>query len=369
MGIVLFIVILSFLVIIHEFGHFFAAKWAKIKVDEFGLGYPPKAFKLFTWLKTDFTFNWILFGGFVRMQGEEGLEKDEKKTGQFYQATIFQKLVVILAGATTNFLFGVFAFSIMFYVMGIPQVISDARVGIIASNSPAQEAGLLPQTNIIALEIDEARVEVASINMLVEELGKNKGKTVTVVTTGVCQNLECDLSEHEYQVYLRTDEETPEDQGSMGIVFDPIVYIHYSAWKMPLQAVLNGFKQSWFLSGQIVNAFGTIVKNIFTGQGVSDSVAGPVGIIHQAQKIGLFEQGFLSILSFAGMLSINLAVMNVIPFPPLDGGRALFIALSGVIKKKKYLEKFEYYFNYAGYIFLLGLIVLVTFKDIVRIFR
>ncbi len=371
MGIVLFIVILSFLVIIHELGHFFAAKFAKVKVDEFGLGYPPKAFKLFNWQKTEFTLNWIPFGGFVRMQGEEGYKKGDNKTGQFYQATILQKLIIILAGATMNFLFGVLAFSIIFMKLGIPKLTSDARIGVVVQDSPAFQAGLLPQTNIVALQVkDQARFVVTSVDALIIELAKHKGETVNIFTTGICDNLKCDATEQQYQVYLRTDEEIPDGQGSMGVVFDPVVYLHYSWWQMPFRALVNGFKQAGFISLQIVYAFRDIIVNVFVGKSMGDAVAGPVGIIHQAQKTGLFEQGFLTILSFAGMLSINLAVMNVIPFPPLDGGRALFIALGGVVrKKKKYLDKFEYYFNYAGYILLLSLIVLVTFRDIVRIFR
>lgn len=369
MSIFLFIIILSFLVIIHELGHYLAAKWSKVKVEEFGIGYPPKAFRLFRWRGTDFTFNWIPFGGFVRLKGEEGAtDESSKGKGQFYKAHFLKKLTIILAGVTVNFVFGIIAFTIVFSKLGIPELISEARIGVVNDSSPAKEAGIKPNTNIIAFQIsDQEKILVSTPDELISQISGHRGEKVKIFTTGECKATTCDLSEHEFEVYLRTESETPENQGSMGIVFDQIVYVFYPAYKMPLKSSQYGIEQAMYLSKEIVKAFSVLIRDIFMSGKISGDIAGPVGIVHQAGTIGLFEQGFLSMLSFAGMLSINLAVMNVLPLPPLDGGRALFLILELLFKKKR-TERIEHYLNYGGYIFLLGLIIFITIKDVLRIF-
>ncbi|MBU0974904.1 site-2 protease family protein [Patescibacteria group bacterium] len=369
MSVIIFIIILSFLVIIHELGHYFAALWSKVKIDEFGLGYPPKAFKLFRWKGTDFTVNWIPFGGFVRLQGEEGdLKKDLKQKGQLHQATTFRKLLILLAGASINFIFGIIAFAIVFSNTGIPKIISEARIGQISVGSPAEEVGIEANTNVIGFQaIDQEKILISSPNDLVEQISTHRGETVKIFTSGHCEKIICEEIEKEYEVHLRLADLTPEDQGSLGVVFDQIIYQFYPPLQMPFKSVAFGIEQAMYLGMQIIQAFSHIIQGLFMHGKVTGDVAGPVGIIHQAEEIGLFEEGFLTILSFAGMLSINLAVMNVLPFPPLDGGRALFVVLELIFKKKR-TEKIEYYLNYSGYIFLLSLIVIITIKDVLRIF-
>lgn len=373
-----FILILSFLVIIHELGHFFTAKWAKVKTDEFGLGYPPKAIKLFRWLDTDFTLNWIPFGGFVRMQGEEpgdeSTKTSEKKTknkeltGQFYQASVFHKLVIILAGATVNFIFGVIAFTIVFSKMGIPEVISEARVGLVEENTPAYEAGIPADVNITAIKYEDQEFSVSTPQQVIDKVYEYRGKTITIVTTGTCEQRTCNESVNEYQTYIRTIEETPENEGAMGVVFDQVVFSFYPPIEMPFRSAAYGIKQAMALGWQIVQAFGGIISGIFTRGNLPQDVAGPIGIVHQASSLGIFEEGWITVLSFAGMLSINLAVMNVLPIAPLDGGRAVFIILETLFSKKR-TQKLEYIFSYGGYILLFGLIIVITIKDVLRIFN
>ncbi len=384
MSAIVFILLLSFLVIIHELGHFIAAQWAKVKTDEFGLGYPPKALKLFRWKNTDFTINWIPFGGFVRMQGEEGESHDDsvdagqtektkvsqqkkKVTGQFYQAGVFQKLVIILAGASVNFVFGIIAFTIVFTKMGIPEEISEARVGYVADNSPAAQAGLQKNVNIIGVKYDDQQFSLATTQEVIDKVYEFRGKTITLITTGACDQKVCQESVHEYQVYVRTQEETPQNEGAMGIAFDSYVMVHYSQSEMPFRSAVYGVKQAVGLGWMIVEAFSGILVGIFTKGTLPQDVAGPIGIVHQAQSTGILAEGWLTVLSFAGMLSINLAVMNVLPLPPLDGGRAVFVILEALLTKKR-TQRIEYIFNYGGYILLFGLIIVITIKDVLRIF-
>lgn len=371
MSAVVFIIILSFLVIIHELGHFIAAKWAKVKTDEFGLGYPPRVFKLFRWKNTDFTLNWIPFGGFVRMQGEESNQEEhaekQKLKGQFFQAGIFQKLIIILAGASVNFVFGVIAFTIVFSKIGIPEEIPDARVGIVSQNSPAAQAGLPEDVNIIGVKYEEQEFLVSNPQEVIDKVYELRGKNITLMTTGVCVQNVCEDVIYEYQIYVRTQEETPQNEGAMGIAFDPVIYKFYPALEMPFRSAAYGVSQALALGWQIVQAFSGIITNLFVRGQLPQDVAGPIGIVHQASSLGIFEEGWLTVLSFAGMLSINLAVMNVLPLPPLDGGRAVFVILESLLTKKR-TQKIEYIFNYGGYILLLGLIVMITIKDVLRIF-
>jgi regulator of sigma E protease len=369
---IVFILLLSFLVIIHELGHFFAAKWAKVKTDEFGLGYPPKAIKLFRWKDTDFTLNWIPFGGFVRMQGEEDHEgeviKEKQLTGQFYQAGVFQKLIIILSGATINFLFGIIAFTIVFSQLGIPEIVSEARVGVVEKDSPAGEAGLPENVNIIAVKYQDQLYSVSNPDEVINKVYEYRGETITLITTGLCEQQTCESTEHEYQIYVRTPQETPKDQGAMGIMFDQVTFVFYPVAEMPFRSAIYGIEQALGLGWLIVQAFTQIFMNMFTKGVLPQDVAGPIGIVHQAQSSGIFEEGWLTVLSFAGMLSINLAVMNVLPLPPLDGGRAVFIILESLFTRKK-TKRLEYIFNYGGYVLLFGLIIVITIKDVLRIFN
>lgn len=375
MAIIIVLLVLSFLVIIHELGHFISARLAGITVEEFGIGYPPKALSLSKlWQKmgrvwpssTEFTLNWIPFGGFVRMAGESpSLDKSTKPIkGEFLTATLPQRLFVIFAGVGVNFLFGIIAFTIVFGKTGIPQEITGARIGQIEPASPADQAGIPPQVEIIGFKSDSTLVETKTIDQVKQFVDANRGKTVTLVTTETCQQGVCP-NQQQYSVYIRTSEETPANQGALGVVFETVIFQHYPWYEMPFRSAWHGTGQALQLSGLILDALGGIGKDLSQGK-VSNDVAGPVGIVYQAQKGQFFDQGWLSILSFAGILSINLAIMNVLPFPPLDGGRAVLSILELVIGKR-HSNLIEHYANYGGYVVLLTLVVLITFSDISRI--
>lgn len=373
-GIIIFALILSFLVLIHELGHFFVARWAKVKVLEFGLGYPPKARKLFTWKGTDFTLNWIPFGGFVRLAGEDltpdqklELEDDQKQKGLFYKAGIPQKLLIILAGATVNFIFGFIAFTLVFSVMGIPEPNNTARIASVIEDSPAAAAGLPEKYEIVRLTVGEDTENISTSEEAVAAIAKHRGQTADIFLVGPCEGFRCEENYRSYQVYLRTETETPKDSGSLGVAFDPVAFVKYPWWQMPFKSSWYGLQQALFLGREILFALGKLGKDIGGGHAPQD-LAGPVGIVHQAQTVGLMSQGWLMILNFAGLLSVNLAIMNVLPLPPLDGGRAVIILLEKVFDKRR-LAKLEYYLNYGGYILLIGLIAMVTIQDIARIIK
>ncbi|MFH1967712.1 MAG: M50 family metallopeptidase [Patescibacteria group bacterium] len=366
MAVVVFLLVLSFLIFIHELGHFIVARWAGIEVEEFGFGYPPQAVKLFKWKGTVFSLNWIPFGGFVRMKGEEPHPRAIPQKGEFYHVGANKRMAVILSGVIANFVFGVLAFTLVFGRLGIPQEIKEARISQIALDSPADSAQIPENVNLLGLKIDGQLIQTQTVDSVIEVINQHRGQEVTVVTSGPCLGLICSDSINEYPAYLRLEDEIPEGQGSLGVAFDPIVYVFYPAWQMPIKSSVYGMKEALTLGQLILQVLKqTAVESVTKGRVPSD-IAGPVGIVHQAQTSGLFERGWLSILSFAGMLSINLATVNILPLPPLDGGRAMFVIVEKIVGryKSRWLER---YLNYGGYVILMALIVMITARDIWRV--
>lgn len=374
MPVLIVILIISFLVIIHELGHFLAARKAKINIQEFGIGYPPKLLKLFTWKGTDFTLNAIPFGGFVRLEGENGPDLEKLKDGNpklkpnewapFYAKTAKQRIKVILAGVLVNICFAVLAFSIVFSFIGIPKDISDqARIGTVMENSPAAEARLPENVNIVEIQTDQRSYKIKNLFDVQQAVEENQGQMLTIVTTLECDQLKCPKETQQFEVYARTKEETPEGQGSIGIIFQDMIFVFYPWYEMPFRGSWIGIQQAISLGYLIVKAlidmFGRLIS---TGQ-VPQDVAGPVGIVYQAQQGNLISQDFWNNLGFAGMLSLNLGIMNLLPIPALDGGRALFIFLEKIFGRKKII-KIEAYANYAGFTLLILLIILITAKDV-----
>jgi regulator of sigma E protease len=366
---VLFILVLSFLVIIHELGHYLSAKFFKVHVEEFGLGYPPRAKKLFQIGSTLFSLNWIPFGGFVKMEGEDGPVAEpapSKKYGAdapFYTKSRFARLVIILAGAGVNFIFGMIALSIYFSVRGIPSVVPAPRIAEIAPDSPAAQSHVPTDVNITGFQIKDQLVSTATSEDVISVVTQHMGEHVTMITTGKCQELDCDPTPQKFEVYIRRKNELPANQGSLGIQMASIVTAEFYPWpEMPVRAAVYGVKQAFLLSYLILQGLGQIIQNASHGQ-VPAEISGPVGIYTQANNAGFFSHGLLELLNLAGILSINLAVMNVLPFPALDGGRVLFILLEAIVGKKR-VQKVEGYANYFGFALLIFLIVIITIKDV-----
>lgn len=377
MSVLIFILVLSFLVIIHELGHFLVAKWRGVKVEEFGLGYPPKLFTLFRWKGSEFSLNAVPFGGFVRMEGEDGgissMDDETQLSGKvleeepFYKKSALSRMLIILAGPFINFLFGIVAFSLIFSYLGVPTSLDgQPRVEMVVPDSPAAKAGLPVNVNIVGFYEGEQLVETKTIQEVQDFVSQHRSETVKMSVSGECQRDICSEQRQEFDMYLRSQEETPADEGTMGVVFAESYFKEYSWYEKPVQGVIYGIKQAVFMGVVMVQALGEIVMNLLAGRGAGADVAGPVGIVYQAQKSNLAGEGFLTILSFSGMLSINLAIMNLLPIPALDGGRAFFIILEKILGKKR-VGRIEGYANYGGYIFLLGLIISITIKDIWQI--
>jgi regulator of sigma E protease len=377
--IIVFILTLSFLVLIHELGHYLLARKHKIKIKEFGLGYPPRIFKLFTYQGTVFSLNAIPFGGFVQLEGENGPEEKkltsllkknrDKKWGPFFSKSVSARLQTLLAGVIFNFLFGILAFAIIFSKTGIPrELIQQARIYNLVDGSPAASVGMKENTNIIAFysENDQQWVKVGTITEVQEYVAVHLGEEVTIRTTEPCETLTCPSDYQDYQIYLRQESERTDTEGAMGVVFTTVVYEHYPWYLAAIKGTLYGFKEALLLGLLILQALGTLIINLVRGQSVAMDVAGPVGIVHQAQTYGFFDGGWLNILSFAALLSINLGVMNLLPIPALDGGRAIFVLLEKVTAKEK-IEKVANWANYIGFFILILLMIFVSINDVMKL--
>lgn len=375
--IIVFILILSFLVLIHELGHYLVAKYFKVTVEEFGLGYPPRAATLFKKWGTEFTLNWVPFGGFVKMKGEFGegeetaTEVPETKTSKkkpkvesddFSSKPALPRLAIILAGATVNFLYGILAFSIVFSIMGIPA--SEALVSDVQPGSPAATVGIPANVKVTGVTIDEEFIATPTFPQVSELLREHPGETVVVRTEGPCVVADCEARVTDYTVTLRPAAEVTDFQGPLGVTFETRLF--YPWYEMPFRGIAYGLEQAVLLGWTILQGLSLMIINLVTKGIVPQDVSGPVGIVHQAQETKLFQQGLDYVVLFSGLISINLAIMNVLPIPALDGGRALFIILEKIVGKKR-VASVEGYANYAGFALLIVLIVLITVRDVARI--
>lgn len=363
MTILVFILLLSFLVIIHELGHFFAAKWAKVKTEEFGLGYPPKAIRLFRWMSTDFTLNWIPFGGFVRMYGEDQAHAEAdpkaKEHGAFFTKTKWQRAVIIAAGPLVNFIFGVIAFSALFSVYGIPESQGIMITGV-SPDSPAQTAGLMENDVVKSVVIDNQPKTFESVTAFVTSVREQQGKEVILELDRAGELITT-------EVYIRTASEIPEGQGALGVSVSPVEsgFTRYPWWQMPFRGAYTGIQVSLEFSLEILRQLSRLLPQLLTGRVPAD-VAGPIGIVHQASEQDLLSSGLGTMVNFVAILSINLAIMNILPIPALDGGRLLMILIE-TITRRRVSPTYERWIHTVGFIGLLALITLVSFRDVSRI--
>lgn len=372
MGLVLltvvwFLIILSFLVLIHELGHFLAAKLVGVRVEEFGLGYPPRLKELFHWRGTIFSLNALPFGGFVRLYGDEGetLEKTSPTAPsadtahQFSEQTIWKRLIIILAGVTVNFVFGTLAFAYIYSRIGIPAPSGEVLITTVIPDSPAATAGIQEGDVIVAAQDDHQEIRPTTANEFIYFVGENQGESITLT-------LDRDGQTQTSSVYVRTAEEIPAGEGAIGLGLNDSEMRFYPWWQMPLRGMWVGLQEAVAMGGLILQTLRQIVVDLFAHGTVPQEVAGPVGIVDQAVKVEVIKQGLLGNLKTAALLSINLAIMNLLPIPALDGGRAVFIVLEPLIGKNR-RRRWEAKANTVGFVFLIGLIVLITVKDVVGI--
>lgn len=348
---------LGLLIFVHELGHFLTALRMGIKVEEFGFGIPPRVMTLFHWHGVPVTLNWLPIGGFVRMAGEEGNFETE---GSLAAAPPWKKIPVMAAGAFMNLVMAALLFAIV-GMIGQPERIGPVSIQKVEQASPAAQADLLEGDIILAVEgqpVDSRR----KLKELIEpRLGQptrldiqrddpQTGSTTfyVTVTPAPCRD-------------------TVTDEGCIGVVPDvkpeAAVATQYFNRQNPISAVIYGVEQTFMIFGSMFAALGVLVASLFGMAAIEGGIAGPVGIARATGEIAR-TGGFISYLQWTALISVNLALINLLPLPALDGGRIVFALVEWARGGKRVPPEKEALVHALGMMALLGLMLLITFSDI-----
>jgi len=384
--IIIFIAVLSVLVFVHEFGHFFVARKFGVKAEEFGFGFPPRAFGFYKsisgrWKRvignkevtdaadTIYSVNYIPMGGFVRIKGELGpsdgsilgeskaLADGGNDSDSFFSKKIWERVLIISAGVVMNVVLAAALLSIGFMV-GLPGVIDESlgksarvsgqkiQVVEIIPDSPAAKAGL--QTGDTIESVDGNGF--LKIEDLQNYVGDRAGKELSYKIQRSGEILEKTLVP---EIIKETG------KAGIGIGIAETGLVKYP-WYL---AIWKGIVSAVTLIWVIITAFYGLIKSLIMGQGVSGDLAGPVGIAVLTGQVA--RMGFIYLLQFTALLSVNLAVVNFLPIPALDGGRVLFLIIER-IKGSPVRREVEAVIHNIGFILLMILVVLVTFRDVLN---
>lgn len=348
-----FILVLGVLIFIHEFGHYITAKKSDILVEEFALGFGPKLISKKVG-ETLYSIRSIPLGGFCNMAGEfpiedESLEEDEKelyktaeKNGRlFHQKSAFKRLAVILMGPIMNFFLAAIIFILIFSVFGVPVSTSDkAILGEVIPEKPAAEAGLMPNDKIISID----GISVKNWEEMAELISSNSSKVITI---------KFKRNETIKEITLIPEYSEDTDGGIIGI-YPKLLRENISF----LQSLKLGILQTFRVIQFTIMGFVQMIS-----ERSASEIGGPImiaSIVGQAARVGI-----LNVLNWTAIISINLGIINLLPFPALDGGRILFIIIE-MIRGKAIDAKKENLVHLIGFAILILLMIFIIYKDIMR---
>lgn len=382
MSIIGFILILAILVLIHEFGHFIAAKKAGVLVEEFGFGFPPRIFS-FKYGETLYSINLFPIGGFVKVFGEEYDEVKSKdlpadlRKRTFVSKKPWQKAIIVVAGIFMNILLGA---GIYYFLLGTHNFASEPLplfqeykfafatqenkviVSYLPEGSRAKEAGVVPGDIITRLNVENGEwVPVKTMNQLIALVNDAQGKHVSIEV----KNVRDDITKMVNVIPMYNQDLK---RAVIGIGLAEVAILHYDS---PLQKAFSGFAHSYNIVVYNIDSIGYLVKSSFKAKSVApvaQTVAGPIGIFGIVDDIFKTSGPKLAtnLLNLLAILSLSLASINVLPFPALDGGRLVFVIWEW-ITKKPVNEKFERYLNFAGFALLIALSAAIFINDILKL--
>lgn len=364
MYILIFIVILAVLVLVHEFGHFYAAKRAGVRVDEFGLGFPPRL-----WGKkigeTTYSINAIPFGGFVRIFGENyepeapdaSLATDSRS---FIRKPKWVQVVILIAGIVMNVVFAWLLFSIA-YMSGMTTGIStensryvtDSHVIVLDTlpNSPAARAGLREGDQILSYRAGGATTTVSTPATIQAVVKNSGGRPITLEVVRLAETI---------YVTATPTKLSPKSDYMMGISMDIVGRANLPFY----MAFIEGAKLTWRIFASIFTGLYSLIHDALLGHADVSQLSGPVGI---ARLVGDASRlGFVYLLSFTAFISLNLAALNLIPFPALDGGRILFVVIEAIIRRP-ISPRIANTVNAIGFGLLIAFMLFITYRDIVKL--
>jgi len=382
-SIIVFLILLSVLVLIHELGHFLTAKKFGIKVEEFGFGFPPKALSIKRG-ETVYSINWLPIGGFVKLYGEDDAgggsvqiksaeEKDYDLKRAFFARPALQRFIVIFAGVVMNFFLAALIFYTYFFItgfkaeipligdyhfFGVKQEVLANVVGFVEKGSPADIAGMRPPIKITKVA---GKTPTPSENVI-QMINQYKGQKIIIEGEN--------LATYKTVTYVLTPRvNPPKGQGPIGIGLDENAELTYDT---PLQKIFSGFVHPVNLMAYNLYAIKQVIEVSFATHNAglaTEGFSGPVGIfriLSDLLSIPNLKEKLSQVLNLAGLLSISLAFFNVLPIPALDGGRLFFILIE-LVTRRKVPAKYETAAHAVGLAVLLCLILVVTFFDIVKL--
>jgi regulator of sigma E protease len=351
LSILTFLVVLSILVLVHEAGHYFAAKRAGVLVEEFGFGLPPRLIGKKIG-ETLYSLNLLPFGGFVRLHGENADDEITNPKRAFMNKNKKTRSAIILAGVFMNFILGITSFAITYTFLGIPKNTENVRVVEVSKDSPADLIGI-KKDDVVRIVNGQ---EVKSNDGFISIIEKNKGKEVVI-------GYERSGVDGMSVARVTPRENPPANEGSLGVLISTSETYFPPIWQRPFYGVYYGMKDAFYWAGIILNGMKSLVTDLSKGSAPND-LAGPVGIYALTTQAAKF--GILTLINFLGVLSINLAVLNVLPFPALDGGRLLFIVIERIFGKRV-LPKVEATIHTVGIVILITMILAITAHDIQKL--
>jgi len=354
--IVSFVIVLGLLIFVHELGHFLFAKLFKVRVLKFSLGFGPKMISK-TIGDTEYQISAFPLGGYVKMFGENPDEQDVDESEQavsFAHKPVWQRFLIVLAGPIFNLVFPIILFFLIFFTMGVPEAVDNTRIGKVNDNSPAKEAGLLAGDTILEINGKSTRKWIDVLNGVKESNGE---EIILVLLRGeekITARVKPSIDD-----VKNIFGEVVDQRYMIGVIKDDTL-IHKSVG--PVNAFIYALNQTWtfiYLTGL---GFIKIVQRVIP----ASEIGGPILIAQMAGE--QMKAGWVNLLYFMGLLSINLGVLNLLPIPVLDGGHLVFLTVES-LRHKPVTERVQVIAQQIGFAVLGTLMIFVFYNDILRLFN
>lgn len=363
MTVILFLLVLGVLIFVHELGHFFTAKFFGIRVDEFAIGFPPQVFSKKIG-ETHYSLNIVPLGGYVKIFGED--PDDESLNGpdsnrSFVNASKWKQVIILLAGISMNLIFAWFLISLSFNFGMLTSIEDNFRdkakdvsviILSIQKDSPADKAGLKEGDSILYIESGKTKIDLPGVSEIQNLIIESK------------DNIRIDYKRGSAigTIDLLASDGVVEGKKAIGISMGLVGIVKFGFFESFYQGAKLTFIEAININKDIYSfIFGALKGD----SSLLSKVTGPVGIASMVGKAS--GMGISYLLGFVAMISINLAMLNLVPFPALDGGRVLF-ALIEIIIRRKIKPIIANWLNLAGFVFLITLMIIITYKDILRLF-
>jgi regulator of sigma E protease len=346
---VAFLVMLALLVLVHELGHFLTAVWLGIKVDEFGIGYPPRALTLFERNGVKYTLNWLPIGGFVRFGGEG---ETLYGVGSLAAASPWKKILVLVAGPLMNLLLAFAIFGALFAAKGVPA--EGAKIDKVYAGTPAANAGFQPGDVILSMNGQSIGRNISNVSRIAQ---RNPGEPIEALIQ---------RGEQQVSVTVKPGPWTnPENGAQYPVGFGFSYGNNPEIVKASLPTALSsGFSYTWEILGRFIAGLGQMIGGLIgANEAPPGGVAGVVGIARGTGEV-IERDGWTGFWQWTALISLNLFLINLLPIPALDGSHIMFSLIELARRGKKIPPEKEAMVHAVGFMMLMGLMVIVTISDV-----